>query len=551
MNRYSKILHHLREKPETPKRSSTKKRTFEEYDVEQKKTEVDKLKEQTKELTENIEFLQNLVVNQHDEVYNLRQQLKNISIPQPKNNLNEGLLNEPPNVKNSDPLTPLDQKYVTIQQLSDHYRLFTNRILEQMATIGGGGETQFKFLDDIRNFIFVGTKNDLPPAVNGVINLKDNYTYFFTTTLDLEGDRLVAGQNTTILGGSSENCRIKSTGISTTDALLSSHYSLPLRNITLEAPYAINLDATGYGTQALDWFGVNFTNCAKVGIISSYNNFIMLDGAFLDSQDLTFDGTTGTVGFNQCLFSGDFPPGNPSGKSILNFPSTFICTRRIRVTVCSFIVPPGYTGITVQDGVAFSQPESFILQTCNFSGPGTKLGVSTHTNINNRDSFYEGNRGIQNTFPSGQLYMTNNSTVTSVGSTDTWTKIAGITTTDGSINSKFVATDNRVTYDVAIDRKFLSQATVTFTQDVPASGPFIDFDVEVGIFDYDESVGVGTILKSSTTLVKNTTYGQYYTVHLTDIHDHEQGDYVELYIRNKGTDCGILVTDMSLLVTSI
>lgn len=553
MNRYSKILHHLREKPESPKRSSTKKRTFEEYDVEQKKTEVDKLKEQTKELTENIEFLQNLVVNQHDEVYNLRQQLKNISIPQPKNNLNEGLLNEPPNVKNSDPLTPLDQKYVTIQQLSDHYRLFTNRILEQMATIGGGGETQFKFLDDIRNFIFVGTKNDLPPAVNGVINLKDNYTYFFTTTLDLEGDRLVAGQNTTILGGSSENCRIKSTGISTTDALLSSHYSLPLRNITLEAPYAINLDATGYGTQALDWFGVNFTNCAKVGIISSYNNFIMLDGAFLDSQDLTFDGTTGTVGFNQCLFSGDFPPGNPSGKSILNFPSTFICTRRIRVTVCSFIVPPGYTGITVQDGVAFSQPESFILQTCNFSGPGTKLGVSTHTDINNRDSFYEGNRGIQNTFPSGQFYMSNNSTVTSVGvgSTDTWTKIAGITTTDGSINSKFTATDNRLTYDVSIDRKFLSQATVTFTQDTPASGPFVDFDVEVGLFDYDASVGIGTILKSSATLVKNTTFGQYYTVHLTDIHDHEQNDYLEVYIRNKGTDTGILVTDMSLLVTSI
>jgi hypothetical protein len=551
MNRYSKILHHLREKPETPKRSSTKKRTFEEYDAEQKKTEVDKLKEQTKELTENIEFLQNLVVNQHDEVYELRQKLKNTPIPQPKNQLSEGLLNEPPNIKNSDPLTPFDQKYVTFQQLSDHYRLFTNRILEQMATVGGGGETQFKYLDDIRNFIFVGTKNDLPPAVNGVINLKDNYTYFFTTTLDLEGDRLVAGQNTTILGGSSENCRIKSTGISTTVALLSSNYSLPLRNITLEAPYAINLDATGYGTQALDWFGVNFTNCAKVGIISSYNNFIMLDGAFLDSQDLTFDGTTGTVGFNQCLFSGDFPPGNPSGKSILNFPSTFICTRRIRVTVCSFIVPPGYTGITVQDGVAFSQPESFILQTCNFSGPGTKLGVSTHTNINNRDSFYEGNRGIQNTFPSGQFYMSNNSTVTSVGSTDTWTKIAGITTTDGSINSKFIATDNRVTYDVAIDRKFLSQATVTFTQDVPASGPFIDFDVEVGIFDYDESVGIGTILKSSATLVKNTTYGQYYTVHLTDIHDHEQGDYVELYIRNKGTDCGILVTDMSLLVTSI
>jgi hypothetical protein len=553
MNKYSKILHHVSPKnPSTPKSSSDKKRTYEEYEEEQKKTEVDRLKEQTQQLTENIEFLQNLVVNQHDDVYELRQQIKNTPIPQPKKNLNEGLLNEPPTVKNKDPLTPLNQNYVTVQQLSDHYRLFTNRILEQMATIGGGGETQFKYLDDVVNFIFVGSKNDLPPAVNGVINLKDNYTYFFTTTVDLEGDRLVGGQNTTILGGSSENCRIKSTGIATDVALLSSHYSIPIRNITFEAPYAINLDATGYGTQALDWFGVNFTNCAKVGIISSYNNFIMLDGAFLNSQDLTFDGTTGTVGFNQCLFSGNFGLGGT--KSILNFPSTFICTRRIRTTVCSFVVPSGYTGITVQDGVTFSQPESFIIQTCNFSEtPGTKIGVSTHTDVNGSDSFFEGNRGIDNTFPSGQFYMKNNSTPTviGIGSTDIWTKIAGITTTDGAINSKFIATDNRVTYNVAIDRKFLSQATVTFTQDVPASGPFIDFDVEVGIYDYDSSAGIGTILKSSATLVNNTTYGQFYTVHLTDIHDHKQNDYVELHIRNKGTDTGIIVTGMSLLVTSI
>ena len=164
-------------------------------------------------------------------------------------------------------------------------------------------------------------------------------------------------RNTTILGGSSENCRIKSTGIATDVALLSSNYSLPLRNVTFEAPYAINLDATGYGTQALDWFGVNFTDCAKVGIISSYNNFIMLDGAFLNSQDLTFDGTTGTVGFNQCLFTGDFGLGGT--KSILNFPSTFDWHQKNSCNCCSFVVPFGYTGITVNNGVTFTSPESF------------------------------------------------------------------------------------------------------------------------------------------------------------------------------------------------
>ena len=556
MNRYSKILNHIgSSKPKTPKSSSGKKRTFEEYEADQKKTEVDRLKEQTQELTKNVEFLQNLIVNQHDEMYELRQQLKNTPIPQPRKQLTEGLLNEPPSMKNSDPLTPLDQKYVTTQQLSDHYRLFTNRILEQMATIGGGGETQFKYLDDIRNFIFVGTTNDLPTAVDGVINLKDNYTYFFTTTVDLQGNRLVAGQNTTILGGSSENCRIKSTGISTTTALLSSNYSLPLRNITLEAPFAINLDATGYGTQALDWFGVNFTNCARVGIISSYDNFIMLDSAFLNSQDLTFDGTTGTVGFNQCLFTGQFPPNNPSAKSILNFPSTFICRRRIRITVSSFLVPPGYTGITVQNGVTFQSangtynPESFIIQTCNFSGPGTKIGVSTHTDINGSDTFFEGNRGIQNTYASGQFYMRDNvsNTVIGVGNTNVWTKIVGVTTTTGSINSKFTATEGRLTYDVSIDRRFLSQAAVSFTTENPNVEP----DIEIGILDYNSATSTGTILQTSATTVRSCNYGTYYTAHLTDIHDHNQGDYIELYIRNKTDDSDITVNEMSLLLTSI
>jgi hypothetical protein len=458
MNKYSKILHHIgSNKPKTSKSSSGKKRTFDEYEEEQKKTEVDRLKEQTQQLTDNIEFLQNLVVNQHDDVYELRQQLKNTPIPQPKKNLTEGLLNEPPNVKNSDPLTPLNQNFVTVKQLNDHYQLFINRIQQQMATIGGGGAGTFADLEDISNFVFVGSRIDLPDPVNGVIYLKDNYTYFFTTTVDLEGNRLVAGDNTTILGGSSENCRIKSTGISTTTPLLSSVYSLPIRNITFEAPYAINLVASNPSVHALDWFGVNFTNCAKVGIISSYNNFIMLDGAFLNSQDLTFDGTTGTVGFNQCLFTGDFGLGGT--KSILNFPSTFICRRRIRVTVCSFIVPSGYTGITVQDGVTFQtaggvyNPESFILQTCNFSGSGTKLGVSTHTNIDLNDSFYEGNRGIQNTFVVGQLYMKDNVGITTFTASNIWTKIVGVTTSAGVINSKFTATDNRLTCNAAIDRK--------------------------------------------------------------------------------------------------
>ena len=63
--------------------------------------------------------------------------------------IKEGLFNEPPDTKNSDPLTPLDQNFVTLDQLQKHYSLFINRIQQQLSTLGGGGETRLKYLDDI------------------------------------------------------------------------------------------------------------------------------------------------------------------------------------------------------------------------------------------------------------------------------------------------------------------------------------------------------------------------------------------------------------------
>ena len=64
--------------------------------------------------------------------------------------IDEGLLNEPPeSAQNGDPLAPLGQKFVTFEQLRNHYSLFINRISKQMATLGGGGEVNFRYLDDV------------------------------------------------------------------------------------------------------------------------------------------------------------------------------------------------------------------------------------------------------------------------------------------------------------------------------------------------------------------------------------------------------------------
>ena len=50
-----------------------------------------------------------------------------------------GLLSEPSDVKQqNDPLTPLNQNFATLEDLQKHYRIFLERIQQQLSTLGGG-----------------------------------------------------------------------------------------------------------------------------------------------------------------------------------------------------------------------------------------------------------------------------------------------------------------------------------------------------------------------------------------------------------------------------
>ncbi len=68
------------------------------------------------------------------------------------------MLAEPPDTDNEDPLTPIDQDFVTVDQLQKHYKLFVERVQYQLASIGGGGAGFIKDLDDVS---FTSTNNEL------------------------------------------------------------------------------------------------------------------------------------------------------------------------------------------------------------------------------------------------------------------------------------------------------------------------------------------------------------------------------------------------------
>jgi hypothetical protein len=391
-------------------------------------------------------------------------------------------------------------------------------------------KTQFiyqKNSPSTQHYVYVSGLKDLPQPISGVITLEDNTTYVFVKVVDLVGNRLVCGLDTTLLGGSSENCRIKSTGLGAT-ALITSQYSLPIRGLTIEADLALDLNGDGV-TTAIDWFGVNFTDCTNVGTIANYSNFIMQDSAFLNSGGLTFDGTIGTVGFDQCFFDCN------ATNTAITIPATANITRRFRIIYSSFVVLAGETGINV-NASATIPAESYILDTVNFSGGGTYLtGVNHTSNL----SLFTNCANITNTAVNGQLYMQNNATATTVGASNTFYKVAG-TTTASADNSKFSHSNNRLTCDAVISRKYYIQATLSFTSN--ASNV-----CEFGFYDSQ----LAAIRTPSRTLSTANAAGRAENVTFMCVAEMSSGDFIEVHCANTTGANNITVESLNFIIIEI
>ena len=147
------------------------------------KTEVvkfrDKISKQMQDLTMDLVVNEKHIKRQNESIENVQEEIKVVleklqmsSIEERSNSLLEKVNNvenilskvnekillkednptlpgDPSTNNSDDPLTPIDQKYVTLEQLQKHYKLFVERVQTQLATLGGGGETRLQYLDDI------------------------------------------------------------------------------------------------------------------------------------------------------------------------------------------------------------------------------------------------------------------------------------------------------------------------------------------------------------------------------------------------------------------
>ena len=385
------------------------------------------------------------------------------------------------------------------------------------------------FLD--YNYVWVKDIDDLPDCVGDVITLAENTTYYFTGTVDLAGCRLAAtNDNSVILGPSSENARITSTGLGVGIPLLTIEYTLPCRHVTFQdVDTCIQVNGAANAPVALDWTGVNFENIPNIGEIDTCDNFIYSKGAFLNSKGLTCTGSIGTLGFDNSIFVGDAAAG-----AIFDISATCTITRRFRIIYSAFVVFGATVGIDV-DASATVPTESFILDTVNFGAGGTYLGGLDDTS---NTSLFRFCKGITNTTVNGNMYMNNNVTATTVSDVSTFYKVAGATT--NGLNNKFTGTDNRLTCNATIPRRFQVIVTLTYTT---GSNNVCEFAI------YDSAMS--DYCTPSRTHSTANSGGRAENITMMCLMEMEDTDYIEVHCANDTGTTDITVEDMNVTIIEI
>ena len=110
---------------------------------------IDELKENISNLTEKVEDKGTNIA----ELYRIVEELKGTQqtlTEEITEVYNDRPIGPDPELKQAqDPLTPTDQKFATLKDLAANYRLFVNRVEQQLYTIGGGGAGYIKDLADV------------------------------------------------------------------------------------------------------------------------------------------------------------------------------------------------------------------------------------------------------------------------------------------------------------------------------------------------------------------------------------------------------------------
>jgi len=148
------------------------------------------------------------------------------------------IMPDPEEKQGDDPLTPTGQKFATLKDLAANYRLFVNRVEQQLYSIGGGGAGKIYDLDDV----VVGSA-----TTNGTMLIYEAST------------KKWVGIASTAIGGAADELAAGCTGV---DLTLSGDLNVS-GDIVYDEATARNLKVTGVST---------FVGIATCGILTAHES---------------------------------------------------------------------------------------------------------------------------------------------------------------------------------------------------------------------------------------------------------------------------------------
>ena len=135
--------------------------------------------------------------------------------------------------------------------------------------------------------------------------------------------------------------------------------------------------------------------------------------------------------------------------------------------------------------------------------------------------------------------MQGNATATTVAASSTFYKAAGVTTASAD-NQKYTETDNRLTNNATIERKYLLNCSLSFESTA-------NNICEFGFYDSK----LAAVRTPSRTKATANAAGRAESVSFSCVVQHSSGDYIEIHCANNTGANNITVTDMNVVITEI
>lgn len=376
------------------------------------------------------------------------------------------------------------------------------------------------------NVVYVRSKSDLPTPSWWIITLEAWSNYIFTAMVDLTWDRLVCNWIVGIQWITSETSAITSTWLPAWVAMLTTIYTLPMRDIALHDVDTL-FDIDSWWTGAYDWFAVNIIDVANVWVVNNYANWINFSCAFINSYNLTLNWTFDTTSRDSTIFI------LTTWWTLIDVWASAVCSRRLRF-VFSAVVATAWNTLININASATIPDDQFIFFVCNFSWGWTYIVWADEKNI---ISDRQNNKWIKNSATIWQMYMTNNASATTINTIDVFEKVAWVTI-EWTENQRFSHASNRLTYIWAIAWTFKVSAFVTCVswttnqiQKVRIAKNWVD--------------------RVASEWLSETAWTRAENIQAQDVVQLENWDYIEIYVANWTSTATITAENLSVIIMKL